>query len=288
MLPSSSLTTVAQPSITCSQLSSSSSDESGNRLAIVADAEPLDASAGSTATAIACATDPGSTVCDRSTHQPPSTKSARTASASAIASLVFPAPPGPDRVSNRPRHTSALSSLSASSRPISSVSCGGRFPSAISPSSFPPGSWSGLTQPPPRWREATPTSRRGLHLYPAGESLKTRSGGLKICRPPVNKRSASARQCAKKWAVARCAKARLASGSSVPAGRPAAGRTDISPEVAQMKIRIRSASLALLTASVFAIGLARTLRQPPVRPRPSICRRHRSLRHCSWPATSPA
>jgi hypothetical protein len=109
---SSSTTNRAHPSTTCSQLSRTRSDVSVNRRAIAA-AGSLEGSAGSTIDAATCATRSASNVLDRSTHQAPPTKSGRTASASATANRVFPAPPGPHSESRRVCQTRARSSLSA-------------------------------------------------------------------------------------------------------------------------------------------------------------------------------
>ena len=128
---SSRLTTrSAHPSTTCSQLSSTSSVDSGKPRASAAGAGSCVRSRSRMVAATAWGTSRARACVDRSTHQAPPTKSGRIASASAIASRVLPAPPGPHRVSTRVRQTSERSSARAASRPTSLVSWTGRFPSA--------------------------------------------------------------------------------------------------------------------------------------------------------------
>ena len=74
----------------------------------------------------------------------------------------------------------------------------------------------------------------------------------------------------------------------MPAVTSTSWQTEIPPEVALMKIRIRSASLALLTASVIAIGLATNAQAAAAPSTPVHLSAAQVARHCSWPATSPA
>ena len=82
----------------------------------------LAGSDGSSVAATTCATSPGSSAADRSAHHAPPTKSARTASASATASRVLPAPPCPHSVNSLVPQISERSSSNASWRPTSLVS----------------------------------------------------------------------------------------------------------------------------------------------------------------------
>jgi len=129
---SSPTTRSAQPSTTCSQLSRTRRVDSGSRPASAAGTGSLVMLRWKIVAATAWGTRPGSIVVDRSTHQAPPMKSGWIVSARAIASRVLPAPPGPQRVRARVRHTSERSSRSATSRPTSLVSWTGRFPRAPS------------------------------------------------------------------------------------------------------------------------------------------------------------
>ncbi len=173
---SSSVTTrSAHASTTCSQLSSTRRIDSGTPRASATGAASVLRSRSRMVAATAWGTSRASKVLDRSTHQAPPTKSGRIASASAMASRVFPAPPGPHRVSTRVRHTSERSSASAASRPTSLVSWTGRFPCAPSRCSL---SWVAVSS----ISQGTSPPWHGSPLRPvpgapgSAQSLKTGAG----------------------------------------------------------------------------------------------------------------
>ena len=119
----------AQAAATCSQLSSTSSVGPAARLRARASGE---ASApwrgGVTAPATSWATAGPSGAPERSTHHAAQSSRARRRSASARASRLLPAPPGPVRVSRRLAPSRPSSWSSSSSRPISGSSAVGRRP----------------------------------------------------------------------------------------------------------------------------------------------------------------
>ena len=123
----------AHASTTCSQLSSTRSVDSGTPRGRARRRDVGARSRGEDRRGDAWATQAASSVVlDRSTHQAPPTKSGRIVSASAAASRVLPAPPGPHRVITRVRQASECSSARAAFRPTSLVSWTGRFPCAPS------------------------------------------------------------------------------------------------------------------------------------------------------------
>ena len=151
---------LAQPSIRCSQLSSTISTSCGAR------ASSTDSSTGRPGWAVsrnacemAAATASSSVTAASSASQTPSPDPSRSPAATCRASLVLPAPPAPARVTSREDPTSARTSATSRARPMNADSWAGRlFGSAGLPSD----------------RSGGNSARR-----PAAVSWKIRSGRLR-------------------------------------------------------------------------------------------------------------
>ena len=136
--PSSSATSGAAP-ITCSKLSSTSTSRRARRYdftsVISAPPEVLSPSAAEIAavTSSAARTEPSAT------NRTPSAKPAPTRCATSTASLLFPTPPGPVRVTRRTpsARTRSPTAATSSSRPTSGVAGTGNAPASDAPSAAP-------------------------------------------------------------------------------------------------------------------------------------------------------
>ena len=136
--PSSSATSGAAP-ITCSKLSSTSTSRRARRYdfrsVISAPPEVLSPSAA----AIAAVTSSAARTEPSATNRTPSAKPAPTRCATSTASLLFPTPPGPVRVTRRTpsARTRSPTAATSSSRPTSGVAGTGTAPASDAPSAAP-------------------------------------------------------------------------------------------------------------------------------------------------------
>ncbi len=133
--PSSSATTGAAP-ITCSKLSSTSTSRRARRYDFRSVISPPPEVLSPSAAAIAAITSSAARTEPSSTNRTPSSKPAPTRCATSTASLLFPTPPGPVRVTRRTpsARTRSPTAATSSSRPTSGVAGTGTAPASDAPS----------------------------------------------------------------------------------------------------------------------------------------------------------